>query len=36
MAIQERKYRIRAERGVSDTPLVRAGGVKNLAMSIDE
>ena len=34
MAIQERKYRIRAERGVSDTPLVRAGGVKNLAMSI--
>ena len=35
MAIQERRYKIRAERGgVKDTPLVRAGGVKNLAMSI--
>ncbi len=35
MAIQERKYKIRAERGAPiDTPLVRAGGVKNLSMSI--
>ena len=35
MAIQERRYKIRAERGgVKDTPLVRAGGVKNLSMSI--
>lgn len=35
MAIQERKYKIRASRdSPKDTPLVRAGGVKDLAMSI--
>ena len=34
MVMQSRKYRIRADNTVKDTPLARAGGVKSLAMSI--